>query len=261
MRLRFSRLSWIAIVLALAGCAGTQPGTGPNTGPSTALSPTSRLKVAKIAEESGNSAAALNIYQTAAAAAPNDGATQIAYAHALLRAGNIVGARDVLLRAAARSPGDRALPREVAVIDTMSGNSPLAIGEFDHLLGSDPHDWKTMVDKAVALDIRGDYRAAQALYRQAMPLAQDAPSVATDYAVSLLLQGHFKAAQRLLAPFFNRYDAPGRTRNDLAIADTLAGDKTLAKELLSSGGEMAKIEAIAASLTARVAPAPPQGSS
>lgn len=250
---------WVVAAAGLAGCAATTQTVGANGTGGPVIAPATRLEVAQIAEQSGNPAAALRIYQAAAAAAPHDVDAQVAYSRALLRSGDIVGARDVLLRAAAQNPGVRSLPRELAVVDTLSGAPGRAIGEFDALLASDPHDWKTMVDKGVALDLQGNHDAAQALYRQAMPLAKGAPAVATDYAVSLMLQGKFADAKAILAPYFNRYDAPDRTRVDLAIAAKGVGDAAMARELLGAGQDPAQVEALVSALAAREQPvaAPP----
>lgn len=247
-----------ALVLAVAGLALTGCAASGNMADGSGnqqLSVATRMKLASIAEQSGNSQAALSIYAAAAQAKPNDSTTQIAYARALLRSGKIAAARNVLLKAAAHAPSNRAYPRELAVVDTLSGDTSRAIREFDQLLSSDPKDWKTMVDKGVALDLEGRHDAAQALYKEAMPLAHGAPSVATDYAMSLMLQGHFKTATATLEPFFNRYDVPARTRNDLAIAYASSGKPGRTKELVNSSESGKQVDSLAAALVARARPA------
>ncbi len=235
----------VPVALLLAGCATTPAPQGQ------ALENQTRLKLAEVAERSGSTQAALNLYAAAAAAAPADAPNQITYARALLRSGNIVGARDVLLRAAAHNPGERSLPRQLGVIDTLSGDTKRAIAGFDRLLASDPQDWKSMVDKGVALDVEGNHAGAQALYRKAMTLAPHAPAVATDYAVSLMLQGKPGAARTVLAPYFDRYDAPSRTRVDLAIVYAASGEPDRTKELLSNGQHVDQVDAIASALALR----------
>lgn len=236
---------------ALAGCA-----TGPRTAATgnQDLDLTTRLKLAAVAANTGNEATALNIYAAAAEANPHDPKAQIAYAKALTRADHIAEARNVLLKAEAGSPAVRAYPREVAVIDALSGDTPRAIREFDVLLASDPTDWKTLIDKGVAFDLEGRHDDAQALYRKAEPLSHGAAAVATDYAMSLMLQGRFQEARAKLEPYFNSYDAPARTRNDLAIAYATTGKPQRTKQLVPSQAEAEQVDNLAAALVARAKP-------
>lgn len=239
-------------VLALGGCAASPNAAGTGGGK---LSLATRLKLASVAAESGNPGAALNIYARAAQSHPHDQAAQIAYAKALMRANQIAAARQVLLKAAAHDPSNRAYPRELASVDALSGDTERAIREYDALLKTDPKDWKTLTDKGVALDLEGKHEAAQALYKQAMPLSHGAAAVATDYAMSLMLQGHFKEARAVLEPFFNRYDAPSRTRNDLAIAYASSGKPQRTRQLISSQADAQQVDSLAAALVARKKPA------
>lgn len=228
----------ILAAVLLAGCAGSGAGHRP-------LTAGMRLHLARIAEAQGNTPEALTILASAAARWPDNAGVQISYARALLRTGKVMAARDVVLRASARRPGDRSLTREAGVIDIDAGNEHLGRGVFDRLLATNPRDWKTMVDKGVALDIAHRHSAAQRLYCTAMTIAPKAPGIATDYAMSLMLQGRLVAARSVLDPYFVRYDAPTKTRVDLAVLYQATGQANRVRQLVSSVAQRRLVAAIA----------------
>lgn len=236
--MKFGRKPVFLSVLVLAGCAS--PGPAHRT-----LTANLRLHLARVAETQGNMREALGILKQAAARWPGNVAVQVAYAHALLKDNQVMAARNVVLRIAGRRPANRALARQVGVIDIEAGNEHLGLGIFDHLLASDSRDWKTMVDKGVALDIAHHHSEAQKLYCRALELSPHPAGVATDLAMSLMLQGRLDAARTILDPYFVRYDASQKTRGDLAVLYQATGETHRVDQLLASASQRHEIAEIA----------------
>jgi Flp pilus assembly protein TadD len=228
-------------LIGLAGCAGGDHEAG-------TLTMARRLQIASDATSSGNLDEALVVYAKAAADRPGDADLQLRYARALLRSGSVMQARDTISKALTRHPANRRLAREAGVIDIEAGDRLLGLTAFDRLLAGHPADWKTMVDKAVALDLATDHTGAQRLYCRALVIAPNAPGVATDYAMSLLLQGHVAAARAVLDPYFVRYDVPAATRADLAVIYEATGEATRAQELLTATEARRSASRLAAAL-------------
>jgi len=226
----------VVLVVMLSACGRSEDG---------ALSMQTRNTLADQAEQSGRYAEAAQFYQHAAQEHPHDSALQIAYARALLGSGDLVGARDVVLKALAARPGDRALLRESGVIELKSGNAALGISTFDRLLADDASDWRTLVDKGVALDVSGQHPAAQQLYCRAWQIAPNQASIATDFATSLMLQGNANAARGALDPYFQRFDIPAATRADLAVLYEATNQGNRVGELYSDEAQRANAAALA----------------
>jgi Flp pilus assembly protein TadD len=236
--MNFLRAIVLLFPLILAGCAGTGPVHRD-------LTTNLRLHLANVAESQGNMTEALAILSHAAARWPGKVAVQKAYARALLKNNQVMAARNVMSRIAARHPGDRALERQVGVIDIDAGNEHLGVGIFDHLLATGPRDWRTMVDKGVALDIAHRHVAAQRLYCQALTLSPHPAGVATDLAMSLMLQGRLGEARTILDPYFVRYDTSRKTRDDLAVLYQATGETNRVKQLLTSATQRQEIAELA----------------
>lgn len=247
--MRFQSTVALLFATLLAGCAGSGSGQPE-------LSSSVRLHLAKVAEAQGNPDEALAILANAASRWPADDTVQITYARALLRSGKVLAARDALLRASARRPRDRTLTREVGVIDIDADDGSLGVAVFDRLLASDAHDWKTMVDKGIALDLARHHDAAQQLYCRALRLSPGAPGIATDYAMSLMLQGRMTAARDVLDPYFVRYDVPARTRADLAVLYQATGQSNRVDQLVTDTGQRQQVVTIANRLSSTAQPGP-----
>lgn len=243
--MRLSPSPVILIAILLAGCAGSAPNAGNRP-----LTAALRLRLAKAEQVDGNTSEALTILAGTAARWPDNANVQISYARALLRAGKVMAARDVVMHASARRPEDRALSREAGVVDIDAGNEHLGLDVFNRLLATDPRDWKTMVDKGVALDIAHRHQVAQHLYCRAMTMSPRAPGIATDYAMSLMLQGRLVAARKVLDPYFVRYDTPTKTRADLAVLYQATGQINRVDQLVTSASHRRQVAAIALRLPA-----------
>jgi Flp pilus assembly protein TadD len=202
-----------------------------------------RLKIAQQEEQSGNLSDAAAIYGKAVQDEPDNTALVLADVQLLLRTGDVIQARNAVLLGLQSQPGNRELLRESGVIELQDGNGDLALATFDQLLQSDRSDWKTMMDKGVALDIGEDHAAAQRLYCAAAAIHPASPMLATDYAMSLMLQGNFTGARQILGPYFMQYSLPAETRADLAVLYDATGDSSRTRELVDTdaGAQAAQV--------------------
>jgi Flp pilus assembly protein TadD len=75
----------------------------------------------------------------------------------------------------------------------------------------------------IARDIQNRHYEAQAAYRQSLALVPNAPEVQVNLGLSLALSGHADQAVAVLTPLASREDAPDVWRDDLAMAQAVAG--------------------------------------
>ncbi len=216
--------SMLALLLAVAGCAGTQTAAAPQ------ISAEQRLNLAQEAEKSGDIGLAAAMYSAAAQAAPGNATLQLRDADFLVRRGDFAAAYALLRDRLGDADHPRRLRQAMAAIDTLRGDPTRALVEYERLARTAPHDAGLLTDKAVALDLLGRHTTAQALYRQALARSPDDPAVINDLALSLLLSGQRRQALALVATIADRTDLSPRVRNGLGIVlaandkpDTIAG--------------------------------------
>src|SRR5690606_15620538 len=97
----------------------------------------SRMRVAAVAEADGQPGVALSIYGIEAANRPDDAQAQARYAAALIRAGGLAQAEDVLTKALDRMPDTPVLLIQAGRIDLLTGR-PTALGSFERALALAP---------------------------------------------------------------------------------------------------------------------------
>jgi Flp pilus assembly protein TadD len=137
------------------------------------LSADARLHVAEAADAAGDADLAISMYTAAAASDPSNVTTQLRCADALARNGKIDQARQILTDRLSTSRGQPDLIRARALIDLVAGQPADAIAGFNEVLAARPGDVRTLVDKAVALDLQKRHADAQVIYRQVLAATPD----------------------------------------------------------------------------------------
>jgi protein O-GlcNAc transferase len=193
----------------------------------------SRMHVASVAEANGQPGVALSIYSIEAANRPDDPEAQARYADALIRAGGMAQADEVLTKALARMPDEPALLVQAGRIRLLNGD-PESIGLFDHALAAAPGDAQALSGKAVALDVAGEHEEALAWHAAAIKAAPQDIAIGNNQAMSLMLAGRAEEAIMILASLAKRPDAPERVMNNLALAYAAIGHETAAHAVLRS---------------------------
>ena len=240
---RTTILALLALV-PLAGCAG---------GSSASLREPdreSRLRVAAVAEASGQTDIALSIYAAAAAAEPGKAEAQAHFAAALLRAGDTARADEVLSRALSRHPDDPALLNQLGRLRLRTEATEAALSLFDRLLASVPRNASGLDGRGVALDLLGRHAEAQQSYRAALAVAPSSITAGNNLAMSLMLTGRPAEARELLQVLARRSGAPPRVAVNLAVARAAAGEQEGSAALADQMGGGADLDSMLGALAA-----------
>jgi Flp pilus assembly protein TadD len=227
--MRYINVICLTLILGLNAC-------GPAPTSSTSLTGQARVRVGDAAETSGDSALAASMYAQASSEAPHDAAIQLRYANALMNAGQITQARDVLLKHIPLVSQPLELRRGLGSLYVLEGQPSSALVELDAVLAAKPGDLRAVVDKAIALDLLHRYQEAQPYYLKALTESPDDPVIKNDYAMSLMLQGRVREAGALLTPYRGAGNIPQRITTNLGVILAANGDVAGAKAVV--GGSM-----------------------
>ncbi len=203
----------VCIVL-LAGCANNKPLTTGSV--ATHTKPVADMNVMEL------SAAAAR-FGEAYEKNPQDRNTGLAYASILRMTGRDEQALAVMQQVAIHHPEDR----EVLAA---YGKAQAAVGQFDMALKSirraqtpDRPDWKLISAEGAVLDQLERRDEARQLYRKALDLAPNEPSVLSNIGMSYLLTGDLKIAEQNLRKASGMPGADSRVRQNLALVVGLQG--------------------------------------
>jgi Flp pilus assembly protein TadD len=235
----------ILLTLVLAACGSTRRDVAV-----TGLSGDVGQHVAQAAEDSGDVGLAGQIYAQTAAANPTDAAAQLRYADALARGGDIAAAGD-LLRSRLATVSDPLLLRDgLGSIYVVTGESTLAVTEYDAVLAAKPNDMRALVNKGVALDLLGRHGDAQALYQKALAFAPGDATILNDMALSMLLAGHPREAEQVVAPLRSQPDVAPRIRTGVGVVLAANGDVDGAQQMAGSQATAGQLLALASAAAA-----------
>ena len=139
--------------------------------------------------------------------------------------------------------------RALALIDLVTGESQQAIAGLDRLLAANPGDRRSLVNKAIALDLQGNHAAAQSIYREVLVSEPNDPATTNNLAVSLMLEGRTGQALELLAPLQGA-DNPQRLRVNLGILYAAAGQPERSRQFLGDNVTENELSALTRALVA-----------
>lgn len=182
--------------------------------------------------------------------------------------GELSGSADALGQAYVRNPKDKANSLKYAAVLQMNGRDDQALavmrklaidystdrdvlaaygkalagaGQFEAALDAvrraqtpEYPDWKLQSAEAAILDQMGQSNDARALYRKALDLKPNEPSVLSNLGMSYLLEGDLKTAETYLRNASQQPGADSRVRQNLALAVGLQGRFDEAQKIASS---------------------------
>jgi Flp pilus assembly protein TadD len=208
---------------------------GPGPGAPARYDNAARLRTATAAEASGQTNVALSMLASAAAAAPSDAALQSRHAAALLRAGDVARAEEVLTQALRRNPDAAPLLGELGRLRLRAGAAQEAITLFDRVLVQEPRLASALSGRAIGFDLLGQHAGALAGHQAAFAGSPEDMGITNNLAVSLMLAGRFEEAEALLPPLSRRSGAPLQVTLNLAMVRLVRGDRDGAEALVSGG--------------------------
>ena len=216
--LRRGTVPLAALLLAtVAGCAG---GDAAHRSADVAA----RLRIASVAEASGQSDVAMSVLNSLANTAPENVEVQARYARALARAGNVQEADTAASQALRRKPGDPVLLTELGRIRLLEGRPAEAVEAFSAVVASRPKELGAVLGRGIAQDLLGQHAEAQASYRAVLAADPQNMPALNNLALSMVLAGDPSGAVPVLQRLSNRSDAPPRVRNNLSVALAAAGE-------------------------------------
>ncbi len=210
------------LLLASAAAAGCS-GSGRN-----GADVASRLRIASVAEASGQTDVAMSVLSSLASTAPENVDVQARYARALARAGSVQEADAAVSQALRRKPGDPVLLTELGRIRLLEGRAGEAADAFGAVLAARPRELGAMLGRGIAQDLLGQHPQAQASYRTVLAADPQNMPALNNLALSMVLAGDPNGAVSVLQPLATRSDAPPRVRNNLSVAQAAAGGQGLA---------------------------------
>lgn len=214
---RLARASLGLLLLAsAAGCAGKG-----ERGSDVA----SRLRIASVAEASGQTEVAMSVLASLATTAPDNVDVQARHARALARSSRVPEADAAISQALRRKPGDPVLLTEIGRIRLLEGRAAEAADAFGAVLVARPRELGATLGRGIAQDLLGQHPEAQASYRAVLAAdPQNLPAL-NNLALSMVLAGDPNGAIPVLQRLSTRGDAPARVRNNLSVAQAAANER------------------------------------
>jgi Tfp pilus assembly protein PilF len=221
---RRSLLTTVAVVLLLAGCAGSQQSKLSHRQPS--------LRVADAALAAGAPEVALRIANLTLEREPRSLPAFIAKGDALYAMGERELARVAYRTAVAINPA--AVAAELGLGRTLVQSDPSAAeAAFLAVIAEEPYNVAALSNLGIARDLQGRHSDAQDAYRRALEVAPTTSDVKVNLGLSLALSGAKDEAVRVLRDAAADPGAAHDRRKELVGALVLAGDDVEARRLLS----------------------------
>jgi Flp pilus assembly protein TadD len=154
---------------------------------------------------------------------PKDKATALAYSNVLQMNGRSDQSLAVMRKLAIALPTDR---------DVLAayGKSLAGVGQFEQALDAirraqtpEYPDWKLYSAEAAILDQLGQSANARQIYRKALDLKPDEPTILSNLGMSYLLEGDLKTAEMNMRAAAQKPGADSRVRQNLALVVGLQG--------------------------------------
>lgn len=203
----------LAVLLA-AGLAGCQT-TGPETTGSISTSPPPRTEA--------EWRSALDRWEAAYRANPNDTATAIQYAQALRATEQYAQAAAVLEQASIHHPEDKKLLGAYGRALAEVGKYEQALAVLSRAHTPDMPDWRILSAQGAVLDQMGRHEEARNYYAAALKISPDEASVLSNLGLSYALSKNLPMAEATLRKAVAQQGADPRARQNLALVVGLQG--------------------------------------
>ena len=207
----------VLLLASAAGCAG-----GGQRNADVAL----RLRIASVAEASGQTEVAMSVLNSLASTAPDNVDVQARYARALARSNRVPEADAAISQALRRKPGDPVLLTELGRIRLLEGRAAEAAEAFGAVLAARPRELGAVLGRGIAQDLLGQHAEAQASYRAVLAAAPQNMPALNNLGLSMVLAGDPGGAVPVLQRLASRGDAPARVRNNLSVAQAAANEQS-----------------------------------
>jgi len=212
-RLASTLMAMTALVL-VAGCASNRSNTGTHS-PANGThysTPGSRDAIAAVSKWSQS-------YE-------NDRKNRSAilgYSNALSQNGQTPQALAVLRSGVIAHPKDREIASAYGKVLAMNGRFEEALNVLQGAQQPDMPDWKLMSAEAAIFDQIGNHAQARSLYKQALKIAPDDPSLLNNLGLSYLLSNELPDAEYTLRRAATLPGADSRVRQNLALVLGIQG--------------------------------------
>lgn len=215
----------VAASLAVAGCAKDTTTTG-----SVSKGSATSLENMSASELNGMVAAQGAKYQ----ANPKDKAVGLSYASLLRMIGRDEQALAVMRQMVIFHPKDNEVLSAYGKALAATGNFVQALDAIERAQRPDRPDWRLMSAKGAILDQLGKTDEAREMYRRALDIVPNEPSILSNLGMSYLLSNDLGAAETYLRKANAQAGADSRIRQNLALVVGLQGRFDEAEQIASA---------------------------
>ncbi|KQT83063.1 tetratricopeptide repeat protein [Aurantimonas sp. Leaf443] len=204
-------------LLAAGGCSQvSRETTGSIARPAVPQKPVSAMSGAELR-------ATTEAYGRAYDGAPKDKAIGLNYASALQMTGRNEQSLAVMRQVAITHPTDRQVLAAYGKALAAAGELEKALETVQRAQTPDRPDWRLFSAEGAILDQLGRADEARALYRKALDLQPNEPSVLSNLGMSYLLANDLKSAESYMKAASEQPGADSRVRQNLALVVGLQG--------------------------------------
>ncbi|WP_244488165.1 tetratricopeptide repeat protein [Aureimonas sp. Leaf454] len=168
-------------------------------------------------------AGAVRTYGAAYDRDPKDKATGLAFASALQMTGRNDQSLAVMQQVAIAHPRDRDVLSSYGKALAAAGELEKALETVQRAQTPDNPDWRLLSAEGAILDQLGRQEPARALYRKALDIAPNEPSILSNLGMSYVLGNDLASAETYLKRAAAAPDADSRVRQNLALVVGLQG--------------------------------------
>ncbi len=218
-------IALVVCLLAVAGCARDTTTTG-------SVSRNSGASLSRLSVDELN--ALVNAQGAKYQRNPADKATGLYYASLLRTTGRDEQALAVMRQLVIRHPKDNDVLSAYGKALAATGNFVQALDAIERSLRPDRPDWRLLSAKGAILDQLEKSEQARDMYRQALDLAPNEPSILSNLGMSYLLSNDLPAAETYLRKANAQPGADSRIRQNLALVVGLQGRFDEAERIASA---------------------------
>ncbi|WAP68691.1 tetratricopeptide repeat protein [Jiella pelagia] len=191
---------------------------------------------------------ALRSYGEAYEQNPKDKGNGMAFAAVLQMAGRNDQSLAVMQQVAIANPSDRDVLSAYGKALAAAGNLPKALETIRRAQTPDRPDWRLFSAEGAILDQMGQSDTARTLYRKALDLEPNEPTVLSNLGMSYVLTNDLASAEQYLRQAASAPGVDSRVRQNLALVVGLQGRFEEAKEIATASLPPQQAEANAAYL-------------
>jgi Flp pilus assembly protein TadD len=166
---------------------------------------------------------AVRTYGAAYEKNPKDKGTGLTFASALQRTGRNDQSLAVMQQVAIAHPKDRDVLSSYGKALAAAGELEKALETIQRAQTPDNPDWRLLSAEGAILDQLGRPEPARVLYRKALDLKPNEPSILSNLGMSYVLANDLASAETYLAKAAAQPDADSRVRQNLALVVGLQG--------------------------------------